>query len=380
MSALIWLIGFALGATPLASPNPYSPIHQDAIGPSPEPVPQTFVYKTIAGVPLKLDLYFPRSEGPHPCAMFIHGGGWRAGTRTNPHPSANFAELLRAGVAVASVDYRLTSQPDLFAPESVLWPAQFQDVSAAAQWLDVHAKSLGLKPGELIAWGTSAGGHLSAMLALVDTGTGSKDVSGAVNLFGSVDYRRWRDVIALTPDVPGLEFIDALGPDGAVAGLLGWTGPGQGVLDVLSNFDNPNAPYPALANALISIEPSTHVDASDAPLLIVHGTADDAIPYGGSVLLNNDLLASAVESELLSVPGGDHGENFPDDVWIQVRQWIIFSLDPRLAADTNRDGSVDEADITAIEARQGELGGFEDVNGDGIVNGVDLDIATKLAE
>ena len=91
--------------------------------------------------PLELDLYTP-ADGPAPVIVFVHGGGWRLGTRAVFVPTwrdwrpSPFHRLVRAGFAVASIDYRLSGE--------AVFPAQLEDVHASVRWLRGRAGELGV--------------------------------------------------------------------------------------------------------------------------------------------------------------------------------------------------------------------------------------------
>ena len=78
------------------------------------------------GHSLKLDFYLPEDRSkPVPIVIFIHGGGWKNGSRKSGEKTA--AWLTDHGFAVASIDYRLT--------DVAQWPAQIDDCYAAVKWL-----------------------------------------------------------------------------------------------------------------------------------------------------------------------------------------------------------------------------------------------------
>src|SRR5678815_2971162 len=132
-------------------------------------------YATVGGTPLLLDLYLPATgSGPFPVVVWIHGGGWSGGGR---FPAGFSGPLTAAGFAVASVEYRLTSQAGQYGAEPVIFPAQIHDVKGAVRWLRAHAATYNLDPTRFGCWGTSAGGHLSALLA---TSSGVAALEGTV--------------------------------------------------------------------------------------------------------------------------------------------------------------------------------------------------------
>ena len=78
-----------------------------------------------------------------PVVVFLHGGGWRLGSRHSPAPPTRadpepFELVAQAGIAVASVDYRLSGE--------AVWPAQLHDAKAAVRWLRARADELGVDP------------------------------------------------------------------------------------------------------------------------------------------------------------------------------------------------------------------------------------------
>ena len=151
------------------------------------------VYKTVDGVPLKLDLYHPNNApGPLPLVIYFHGGGWASGSKADIHK--NYREtllqaLLQRGYAVASVDYRLNSEYSHF-------PNPIVDARDSLRWLRRHAADFQLDPGNFGVWGTSAGAHLAMMVAYAPDSefAGESELAGessavnfVINNFGPTD-------------------------------------------------------------------------------------------------------------------------------------------------------------------------------------------------
>jgi acetyl esterase/lipase len=243
----------------------------------PAPTPQPAAdYRDLAytSVPrrLALDLYTPAGTAPFPVVVWIHGGSWVSGSR-DIFPGHPALRLRDRGYAVATIDYRLV-------PEG-FFPAQAHDCKAALRWLRGNADRYGLDPNRVAAWGASAGGHLAALLgtsggvpSLEDPAQGhpgeSSRVQAVVDWFGPTDYRLADAEQQLT-----------------AALLLGC----------------PIALCPEKA-ALAS--PVSHVDGTDPPFLIQHGTADRVVPIVHSERLHGELLAAAVRSTLTRLDGAGH--------------------------------------------------------------------------
>ncbi len=277
------------------------------------PTHPDLVYAVVGPAPLRLDLYLPTSApAPHPTLIFIHGGGWAGGSKA-PIP-ALCASALNQGFAVASLDYRLTTQAALFAPAPVTFPAQIHDVKGAVRWLRANAATFQLDPTRFASFGTSAGGHLSALLA---TSGGSPELEGSVGgnlgfssrVQAAIDYFGPTDLLNMNLDVltPPGSAIDHDAPNSPESGLLGWNLPGQGVGDIRANLHNPSPPYPALVQLANWANPITWVDASDPPLFIGHGTNDTAVPVRQSTRLSAALFAAGVEHDFRAVPLAGHG-------------------------------------------------------------------------
>lgn len=276
-----WLLGcvLALGAVgqpPLAQqPGPQLPPGVRAI--------RDLEYARVGSRALQLDLYLPeKAEGPLPLVIWIHGGAWRAGSRSN----CPAVPLVPRGYAVASISYR-------FSQEAV-FPAQIHDCKAAVRWLRAHARDYSVDPNRFGVWGASAGGHLAALLGTSggvqelegDIGTPgvSSRVQAVCDWFGPTDFLR----IGEHPSR-----IDHYAADSPESQLLG--GP------VLENREK-------AARA----SPITYVSRDDPPFLIMHGDQDPLVPYQQSELLHEALKKAGVDSTLQIVKGAGHGFRMPE--------------------------------------------------------------------
>ena len=226
----------------------------------------------------KLDLYLPkeRSAGPLPLIIWVHGGAWRAGDKGRC-PAARFVEM---GYAVASMNYRLS--------QHAIFPAQIQDCKAAVRWLRANAGTYNIDPKRFGVWGSSAGGHLVAMLGTAgdvkgfDVGENlgvSSRVQAVCDFFGPTDFTKMNDF-------PGR--IDHDAPDSPESKLSG--GPVQENKDKARRAD-----------------PVTYVTKDDPPFLIVHGDKDPLVPHNQSELLRDALKKAGVPVRLYTVAGGGHG-------------------------------------------------------------------------
>ncbi|MBX9722215.1 MAG: alpha/beta hydrolase, partial [Candidatus Obscuribacterales bacterium] len=123
-----------------------------------------------------LDLYLPKTaEGNHPqlvpLIIWVHGGSWRGGDKNGPPWLDRF---ISNGYAVASLSYRLVTN-DVNNPGR--FPAQINDVKAAVRYLRSQSKHYHLDPDHFGAFGSSAGGHL---VALLGASNGNSELEGSL--------------------------------------------------------------------------------------------------------------------------------------------------------------------------------------------------------
>ncbi len=124
------------------------------------------------------DLRFPAGHGPHPLAICIHGGFWRA--RYDLEYCGHLCAALTAkGVATANLEYRRVGNA------GGGWPGSFADIRSAYQFLTQKAPQYKFDGHRVIVLGHSAGGQLALCLAAHEAG-----IAGAVSLAGVVDLQR----------------------------------------------------------------------------------------------------------------------------------------------------------------------------------------------
>ena len=125
------------------------------------------------------DVFVPDRPGPHPVLVYLHGGGWVAGSpRSHRKLGLRFAE---AGYLVVNVDYRL-------APEAP-FPGPFDDCAFAVRWAAQNAARFGGDPNRFAVGGDSAGGNLTAAVVAHLAGDASAPrIRAALLIYGVFDF------------------------------------------------------------------------------------------------------------------------------------------------------------------------------------------------
>jgi len=260
-------------------------------------VERDVVYRTVDGEALGADVYLPAEDGKkRPAVLVVHGGGWVAGEKE--WFADQGTQLAEAGYVAVSVDYRL-------APAHP-FPAAVDDVQAAVKWLRKRkqVKAYGIDPDRIGALGGSAGAHLVGMLGALGRGSLEKGarVAAAVEWSGPMDLTR---LVAA--------FDSGTAPDRVVAPFLGCT---QG--------DCP-------AKTAEAASPFTHVDKTDAPILLINSDAE-LVSLALVQPMVDALEDAGVEHELLVLPGNRHSRAYSADV---MDDTIAF-FDEHLVKDGDR--------------------------------------------
>ncbi len=212
-----------------------------------------------------LDVYpARRGTGPAPMLLFVHGGGWSIGDKSEL--SWLGAKLAEQGVLVAVANYRLSP--------AVQHPAHAQDVARAIAWLYRNGANYGGDPQRLYVGGHSAGAHLASLVALDDTYLGAEGLSTSV-----------------------------------VRSVVGISGAGY---DLDARYAA--SPLAQLFYAAFGKDPSRwalaaplhYVDHGAPPFLLIHGLNDGEAPAAGAQTFAQALKRDGAQIRLELLPGLDH--------------------------------------------------------------------------
>jgi alpha-L-fucosidase 2 len=223
-------------------------------------------FRRVSGESLKLDAHIPEGPGPFPAVILVHGGGWSAGSKQASFIKPFFPLLDESGLAWFSIDYRL-------APKYP-YPAAVDDVEAAIRYIKENAREFHIDANRLALTGESAGGHLVALVAA--RAKPETSVAAIVPFYGAFDL----EALVAKSGEPSRGFQDFLG---------------------IRDLSEPSRRLLREASA------ATYVKPGLPPFLLIHGTADQAVPYEQSTHFCEQLKAAGNVCELYTVENGIHG-------------------------------------------------------------------------
>lgn len=246
-------------------------------------------YKNINGKSLQLDIYKLKDlKEPAPLLVFIHGGGWRGGNRSDYKKYLVY--YAKKGYVTATVSYRLIKDG--------LYPACAEDITDAVQWFFQNGDYYGYDADRIALLGGSAGGHLSLLAAygwgkyrtVSDSATVASDnrrIKAVVDLYGPVDLTT--DYARSHPTVTGF-------------------------------FHHSYEETPEL---YLEASPLLYLDETNPPTLILHGTSDNLVPVSQSDMLKARLDAMGVPCEYYRLPLWPHSM----DVMKRVSEYSLQKID-----------------------------------------------------
>jgi acetyl esterase/lipase len=248
-------------------------------------------YLTASNYEAKMDIYARRGVAtPQRTVIYFHGGFWAAGSK-----DASLMSLmpwLEMGWTVVNVEYRLA--------RVALAPAAVEDCLCALRFVAAQAKTYNIDTSRIVLTGESAGGHLTLTTGMIPESSGLA-----------------RECAGPTP-IP------------RVAAMINWFG----ITDVADVIDGPHAANLAVTwlgslpnkdEIAKRVSPLTWVRAGLPPILTIHGDMDQLVPYDEAVRLHAALGKAGVANQLLTIPGGRHGNFTPEErtkIFLTIRDFL----------------------------------------------------------
>jgi len=245
-------------------------------------------YKNVNGKSLQLDLYKPKNgEEKPPLLVFIHGGGWRSGKRSDY--LRYLIDYAEKGFITATVSYRLVKDS--------IYTACVEDINDAVLWFFNNDEKYGYDTNRIALIGGSAGAHLSLMAAYgwenprakPDTTTASEEhrIKAVVDIYGPVD---------LTTEYARSQPL--------VTGFIGHS-------------------YEEKPELYREASPAKYLDANDPPTLILQGTSDMLLPPSQSDTLKARLDRLGVPCTYVRFPLWPHAM----DIVQRVNDYAQLTMD-----------------------------------------------------
>lgn len=248
------------------------------------------VFSTAAGVPLKMQLMVPwdvtrrqKAQKRYPLIVFVQGSAW-----TFPDVYAQMPQLCslaRTGYVVATVTHRNSLEGHPF-------PGFLQDVKTAVRYLRKHADLYGIDSDRVGIWGTSSGGNTALF-----TGLTPDD-----DRFKTEEYKEYSDRVKLVVDCFGPSDLRAMLGDGS-----GMDSEVTAIFKGLAGGDMNDIPA-----KLELMSPVLYMKEKEAypPFLLLHGDADDMVPYEQSEDMFHRLIDAGAEASMVRVEGAPHEDSF----------------------------------------------------------------------
>ena len=282
LSMLVALVTVTLNVTTMANE---SQTHKD------------IEFASIDGHILKLDMYMPAAANP-PLVVWIHGGGWHAGSKDK----CPVAWLAEHGYAVASISYRLT--------DTAIFPAQIHDCKAAVRWLRANADRFGYQTERIAVAGSSAGGHLAALMG---TSGDVKELEGTVG--GNLEQSSRVDAVVDFYGATDFVLRSKTQPQRANA-------KGSVVYRLLGGGADEQVELATQASAV------SHVTPDDPPFLVFHGDGDRTVLLDQSQRMVEVYTQAGLPITLHVLKGSGHGgDEFYEG---RQREQMLAFLDQQL--------------------------------------------------
>ena len=224
---------------------------------------ENIAYCNTANKQQLLDFYRPEdSQGQAlPLVVYVHGGGWRWGSKNNAMFN-NYAPIfLEHAIAVASINYRLNSAHP--------YPDQNNDIACAVTYLAAHANELHIDSSRMIFMGESAGAELASYAALNSAGRHYPEPIGVIDFYGVTDFTKV--LYGKHPDLNARRYLGS-----------------------------------AYGQVALQASPITYITAHAPQFLIIHGQHDNIVPPEQSQLLQNALTSVGVPSTYIKIPDASH--------------------------------------------------------------------------
>lgn len=236
-----------------------------------------------------LDIHLPATEkASYKAIIVIYGSAWFGNNLKQAAFDVYGKALMDAGFAVITINHRASTEAK--------YPAQINDVKAAIRFVRGNAAKYRIDASFIGITGYSSGGHLSS-------------------LAGTTNNVKTFTVGQKTVDIEG-NIGNYTSASSSVNAVVDWFGPiDMTRMEGCTKPKGADSPEAVLINGnpadnldmLALLSPMTFIDKDDPQFLVIHGDADNVVPYCQSEFFSKSLNDSGLLNEFIAVPGGQHG-------------------------------------------------------------------------
>ena len=253
-----------------------------------------------------LDIHLPNAEKPaYKAIIVIYGSAWFGNNLKQTAFETIGKQLLKSGFAVITINHRASSD--------AAYPAQINDVKAAIRFIRGNAVKYKIDASFIGITGYSSGGHL-------------------VSLAGTSNAVKEFTVGKKTVDIEG-NIGNYTSFSSSVNAVVDWFGPiDMALMDECKRPKDKNSPEAALIKGnpadnldmIALLNPVTFIDKTDPQFIVIHGEADNVVPYCQSELFAKALKKRGLLTEFISVPEGQHGPvTFNDNTFKKMTDFFL---------------------------------------------------------
>ncbi len=315
------------GPTPVSTTvPPATAAPPTSIGPEGIRITRGLVMVTIPGTPptdLTVDVYqpaegTPEPNGGRPAVVLVHGGSWFQGDTSMMDPEGTL--LARQGWVGFSISYRFAK------PEKPSFPDAVGDVQRGVRWVAAHAKDFGATPDRLAMIGSSAGGHLAALVAALGTDpivTGPLSSPAGALPFPATDPPAKLKVVA-TFSAPFV-LADLVPNQNRPPFTCGSNEYCQKfwIIPLVKNLLG--CEYRDCKDTYEKASPVNRVSADTTPMWMANAD-DEIVPIGQMQLMGDALIANRVDHDVMIVEGHAHADEYVDQVWNSMVPFLADRL------------------------------------------------------
>lgn len=262
-------------------------------------------FAQVGSQQLHINLTKPNTPGPHPCIIHVHGGAWVYGSHMNVPPT--YQQFVDAGIAVASVEYRLGTVAQ--------FPSAIHDIKGAIRYLRNNSNTLELDSRRFGIAGESAGAHLSLLVGLTEGNAffegcigGNQQESSSVKLI--IDYYGATDLFTIQTT--------------HMRPMVDWYSERSGLTQFMG-FMIPRANWQQIYFTQLA-SPVTHVTANAPAIFIAHCEDDAMISVNQSYELIDKLQNVGAQCEFHIVKDSIHGWWLSPEVDQQRLKFVLNNL------------------------------------------------------